>query len=108
MMLDEHQEARFLSRGIREAAHSIEAGDDSARVPLVKNAQRYVALLRDHIEKEDEMLFPMADELLSPEAQDLLLRGIERIEQEEEVAGVPQKFLALAEHLEAEMKGRTE
>ena len=108
MMLDEHQEARFLSRGIREAAHSLQAGDDSARVPLVKNVQRYVALLRDHIEKEDEMLFPMADELLSPEAQDRLLRGIERIELEEGAAGVPQKFLALAEQLEEEMKAVTE
>jgi hemerythrin-like domain-containing protein len=53
------------------------------------------------------MLFPMADELLSPDEQDHLLRGIERIEREEEASGVPQKFLALAEQLEAEMQGMT-
>lgn len=106
MMLDEHQEARFLSRGIREAAQSLESGDERARVALVKNVQRYIALLRDHIEKEDEMLFPMAEELLSPEAQDRLLRGIERIEREEEASGVPQKFRVLAERLEHEMQER--
>ncbi len=105
MMLDEHQEARFLSRGIREAARSLEAGDDTVRVQLVMNAQRYVALLRDHIEKEDEILFPMADELLSPEEQSQLIRGIERIEREEASAGAPERFRALAEKLEEEVKG---
>src|SRR3972149_10388378 len=87
MMLAEHQEARFLTRSMREAARRLEAGDETARVPLVTNAQRYVALLRDHIEKEDEMLFPMADELLTPQAQSQVIRGSERIEREEEAAG---------------------
>jgi len=108
MMLAEHQEARFLTRSMREAARRLEAGDETARVPLVTNAQRYVALLRDHIEKEDEMLFPMADELLTPQAQSQVIRGIERIEREEEAAGAPEKFRALAVKLEEEVKGRTD
>lgn len=105
MMLDEHRQGRLLTKGMREAARRLETGDETARVPLVTNAQRYVALLRDHIEKEDEMLFPMADELLSPQEQSQLIRGIERIEREEEAAGAPEKFRALAVKLEEEVKG---
>lgn len=104
LMLDEHRQARLLTKGMREAARRLESGDDSARGPLVMHARQYVALLRDHIEKEDEMLFPMADELLSPEAQDLLLRGIEQIEREEAAAGTLKKFQALAERLEGEVE----
>lgn len=104
MMLDEHQQGRSLNKGMRDAARRLESGDDTARGPLVSNARQYVALLRDHIEKEDEMLFPMADELLSAEQQGELDRGIERIEREETAAGTPAKFKALAERLEAEAK----
>ena len=106
MMLDEHRQARTLTKGMREAARRLESGNESARGPLVSNARQYVALLRDHIEKEDEMLFPMANELLSPEVQSQLIRGIERIEREEKAAGAPERFRALAEQLEAEIKGR--
>jgi hemerythrin-like domain-containing protein len=104
MMLDEHQAARTLTRGMRDAARRLESGDESARIPLMSNARQYVALLRDHIEKEDEMLFPMADELLSAEQQGDVSRGIERIEREEAAAGMPEKFRQLAENLEAEAK----
>jgi hemerythrin-like domain-containing protein len=105
MMLDEHRQGRSLTKGMREAARRLEAGDETARSPLVTNARQYVALLRDHIEKEDEMLFPMADELLSAEEQSQLIRGIERIEREEASAGAPERFRALAERLEEEVNG---
>ena len=105
MMLDEHRQARLLTKGMREAARRLESGDDSARSPLVTNARQYVALLRDHIAKEDEMLFPMADELLSPEQQERLDVGMQRIEREEMAEGAPAKFHALAERLAAEVEG---
>ena len=107
MMLDEHRQARALTKGMREAARRLESGDESARGRLVSAARQYVALLRDHIEKEDEMLFPMAEELLSAEEQNQVTSGIERIEREEETTGAPQKFRALAERLEYEVKGET-
>jgi hemerythrin-like domain-containing protein len=105
MMLDEHQAARLLTRGMRDAARRLEAGDDTARAAVVTNARRYVALLRDHIVKEDEMLFPMADEMLSAEQQGQVMQGIERIEGEEDAAGAPEKFRVLAGKLEEEVKG---
>lgn len=104
MMLDEHEQGRLFTRGMREAARRFEAGDDTARSPLLTNARRYIALLRDHIVKEDEMLFPMADELLSAEQQSQVVRGFDRIEREETAAGAHDKFHALADKLGQEVQ----
>lgn len=102
MMLDEHEQGRAFTRAIRAAARSLENGDESARGPLVTNARGYVTLLRDHIMKEDELVFPMADDLLTPERQAQVLRGFDRVEQEETGEGAHEKFHALADKLEAE------
>lgn len=102
MMLDEHEQGRAFTRAIRAAARSLEAGDASARGPLVANARGYVALLREHIMKEDELLFPMADDLLTPEREAQVLRGFDRVEHEDAGEGAHAKFHALAHTLEKE------
>jgi hemerythrin-like domain-containing protein len=104
MMLDEHEQARALTRGLRDAARRLQAGDAAARAQVVSNVRRYVALLRDHIAKEDEMLFPMADEVLPPARQESLMEGFERIEREDAGAGAHERFHALAEKLEREAR----
>ena len=100
LMLDEHEQGRRLARGMRDAARQPEGSDDDAdRRSLITNARGYVALLREHIIKEDEMLFPMADELLSAERQDQVRQGFERVERDDMGAGAAEKFQALADKL---------
>lgn len=109
LMLDEHEQGRRLARGMRDAARRLE-GSDAARQPegsdddadrrsLITNARGYVALLREHIIKEDEMLFPMADELLSAERQDQVRQGFEQVERDDMGAGAAEKFQTLADKL---------
>lgn len=102
MMLDEHEQGRVFTRAMRDAARRLKSGDAEARLLVVSNARGYVALLRDHIAKEDEMLFPLADELLSAERQDTVVRGFAQIEREDAGAGALERFHALAERLEQE------
>jgi len=102
MMLDEHEQGRVFNRAMREGARRLEGGDTEARRQVVSNARGYVALLRDHIAKEDEMLFPMADEMLSAQRHDDVLRGFAQIEQEDAGAGAVERFHALADRLEQE------
>jgi hemerythrin-like domain-containing protein len=45
-------------------------------------ARRYVGLLRDHIEKENALLFPLADAVLEARAQAELLREFASVEAE--------------------------
>jgi hemerythrin-like domain-containing protein len=102
VMLHEHEQARALTRGMRSAAKHLEQGDSQARRQVAANALGYVALLHDHIAKEDEVLFPMADQMLSEERHAEVLKGFDRIEQEDLKQGEHDRFLALARRLEEE------
>ena len=100
VMLYEHEQGRKYTRGMREAALKLAAGDASARAEVIRNARGYAALLRQHIEKENNVLFPMADQVIPLAEQDDVFEGFERVEHEETGEGVHEKYLALAEKLE--------
>jgi hemerythrin-like domain-containing protein len=100
VMLSEHDQGRRYTRAMLEAAQRLAAGDESAREAVLQNAAGYAALLREHIAKEDNILFPMANSVIPLAAQDRLADDFERIENEEAGAGVHEKYLALAESLE--------
>lgn len=67
VMLAEHEEGRRLTRAMREAAEHLAAGDATAAAQVSANALGYVALLRDHIAKEDGVLFPMSGQIIPAE-----------------------------------------
>ena len=102
VMLAEHEQGRGFTREMREAAEKWEAGDLSAKNAVTHNALGYVALLRQHIHKEDHVLFPMANQVIPSERHAEIDREFERIEVEETGAGIHEKYLALAEILEKE------
>lgn len=104
MMLDEHEQGRTFTRAMRDGARRLEGGDAEAACQLVSNVRGYVALLRDHIAKEDEMVFPMADEMMSGERHDAVMRGFEQVERDDVGAGAHERFHALAARLEAEAR----
>lgn len=54
------------------------------------------------IAKEDNVLFPMAADVIPPVEQTSLTADFERIEHEETGEGVHEKYLALVEALEKE------
>ena len=62
-MLHEHDLGRGFVKGLSEA---VEKGD---KAEAVKNARGYCELLQEHIFKEDNILYPMADEALKEEIQ---------------------------------------
>ncbi len=106
VMLMEHEQGRAFTRTMRAAAGRLAEGDAVAARQVVASAKGYVALLRDHIGKEDEVLFPMADEILTEARHDEVLRDFARIEREDAMAGAPERFRALAEMLEREALGQ--
>jgi hemerythrin-like domain-containing protein len=90
------------TQALKKAAERMQQGE-SARFELVDNARNYVALLRQHIQKEDTILFPMADQVITLAQQDKVWEDFEHIEHVETGEGVHEKYLALAEALEAEV-----
>ncbi len=98
VMLHEHDVGRSFVRGMAEAAANV-ATDPAATRGIVENGRGYIQLLRAHIDKENTILFPMADNVLSPEDQEQLGREFERFETEETGAGVHEASLELLEEL---------
>jgi len=70
VMLEEHTEGRAL---IQAMAHR-----DPAR--RADAARRYIHLLRDHIDKENGVLLPLAEAVLDSQGQLLLARAFEEVE----------------------------
>lgn len=71
---EDHVKGRELVRKIRENASSVEKVRDYALA--------YASMLRDHIVKEDEGLFPAMHPYLSPEDEKEMLKEFERIDTE--------------------------
>ena len=64
MMLHEHDMGRKFLSGVRENLAKAGEGDATAQSAVRENAARYIELLRNHIWKEDNILFAMARQVL--------------------------------------------
>ena len=76
VMLSEHEEGRELLGDLESAV------TQSNSEMFSWFAAQYARLLTDHIFKEDNILFPMADQMLSGADDATILREFERIEEE--------------------------
>ena len=55
--------------------------DKRSRTELIKHAKAYVDLLGQHVQKEDNILYPMANQILNSEDQEELEKGFEEVEE---------------------------
>ncbi len=81
VMLHEHDEGRIYVRAMKESAEKMTAGDSIATPRFVENARNYATLLTNHIYKENNILFPMADAHLSEDQQTKLQAAFEKAAQ---------------------------
>ena len=68
VMLAEHREGRRLAGVMREALPGIREAEPTAMKSFETAGRDYVALIRDHIGKEDGVLFQVADQIISAPA----------------------------------------
>lgn len=88
---------------MRAAAERLQAGDLDARTELVRSALDSIALLRQHITKEENVLFRMAEQKLQGPDKEALSEAFARVELEETGEGVHERFLALAASIERQV-----
>lgn len=67
VMLAEHDQGRALVGALRDAASGPADWDDDARAGIVDAARDFAAMLRSHIDKEDNVLYVMARNALPPD-----------------------------------------
>jgi len=101
VMLREHEQGRGFLRATGEALPRAGAGDLAAAAAVGDNLAGYVRLLRAHILKENNVLFPMADRLYSDEDQRALSEAFDRTEAEEIGAGAHETYHQLTHELSA-------
>ncbi len=99
VMLYEHDLGRGNVRAVAEALPRAAAGDPAAREAIRSHLTEYIGLLRDHIYKEDHILYPMADQILLPDDQRDLEAAFERVEREEIGEGVHERYHQMAHQL---------
>jgi hemerythrin-like domain-containing protein len=101
VMLMEHEEGRSHVRAMRAAVEGLERGETGGVESLLSHARGYLRLLKEHIQKEDEILFRIADDCIPAAEQTALLKSFEEHETREMGAGVHEKYLKIAEELES-------
>jgi len=103
VMLMEHDQGRDLVMQMSEAARLYGTGNNDAGVRWAATALQYVQLLREHIEKENQILFVMAERMLSGEEQRTLAEAFEKVEIEKMGAGTHERLHGMMDKLLAEL-----
>jgi hemerythrin-like domain-containing protein len=98
VMLSEHEAGRAAVRAIADNLPA--AGrDEAARTAVVDNLAAYSDLLRMHIHKENEVLFPLAGQIFGEDDRRHVASEFARVEKEETGAGVHERYHQMAHEL---------
>jgi len=95
VMKEEHIRGRAFVRAMLDAAQKFAQGDASVAHALARTTLDYVAMLRDHIDKEDNVFFPEADRALPESVQRELKRAYDEFEANVMGAGVHERYHAM-------------
>ena len=99
VMLSEHDDGRALIQSMTQAARDYRAGGRESASHWAGDAKAYSLLLRQHIGKENDILFVIAERMLSAEEQAKLAADFERVEIEKMGAGTHERLHAQMEQL---------
>jgi hemerythrin-like domain-containing protein len=103
-MLHDHDEGRAHIRAVREALGAAKEGDPSARAAVRRETLQFCALLRQHIQKENQVLFVVGDQVMTQADKEELLHEFDCAEHGSLPPGTHEKYTSLAGELR-EMAG---
>ena len=101
VMLAEHEEGRKHVAAMARALRGARKGHRKAMAAFAAGARGYGELLTQHIFKEDNILYPMADNKLSPDQQASLEECFADVEKNGAGEGKHEEFHRLLERLGA-------
>ncbi len=92
ILLGEHSQGRSYVRAMGYGLTQMKKVGGDAGTEYAVNAQKYIALMTQHIQKENNVLFPMLDSLLAKKKQRELVGGFEDLERKKIGEGTHEKF----------------
>ena len=99
VMLMEHEQGREYVKGMVENIELFEHGNEEALHTVHQNMLGYAELLQNHIYKENNILFRMADDIFSEDDQNILLDKFGKIESSAEDGQKMEDFVAAIDKL---------
>ncbi len=94
VMFDEHEQGRALVRQMRQASASHASKAEGSAETWANAAEEYGTLLRSHIFKEENVLFPMAERVLSGSELNHVAEDFERLEVDKMGVGTHERLHA--------------
>jgi hemerythrin-like domain-containing protein len=98
-LLKDHVMGRNYTRDLTKAVKDYKKGEKDAAKEIVHNARHYITLLIQHIDIEDNVLYPIADKRLSPQMHEELLREFDEFELREIGIDKHEAYHAMIERL---------
>jgi len=98
-LVKDHVSGRQYIKSLGDATADYRKSDPSAPARIINNARHYITLLIQHIDIEDNVLYPIADERLSEKKQQELFRDFDRLEAEEIGVGRHEEFHKMIDRL---------
>ena len=83
VMIAEHNTSKVNSDALGQAVAEYKKNDATVIPKIVESSSNYVELMTRHINRENNMLFPLADARLSDDEQGMLALKFDAVEQEE-------------------------
>jgi len=99
VMLHEHTLGRKLIAEMRASADASAAGDSAAGMRWARAARQYADLLNKHISKENDILFVMAERILTDGEQQEMAAAFDKMETEKMGAGTHERLHASMDEL---------
>lgn len=98
-MLHDHDQGRSHVHGMEQALAALAQGDPSAGRVLALEASRFCELLRQHIQKENQVLFVVGDQAMSEADKEFLLERFVSAERDLLPHGAAARYTSMAEEL---------
>lgn len=99
VMLEEHRQGRFHVRSMAEGLAAAETGEAAAVDAFLQHGFAFLQLLRDHIGKEDLVLFQIADEIVQGETLSQLTSSYRDVERDPDYEQTYQRCRGIADRM---------
>lgn len=99
VMLHDHVEGRNFVKGMAEKISLYKQGETTALKAIYSNMLGYADLLKNHIGKENNVLFRMADNAFTPAEQQSLLLDFTKVENDRESGQCKNDYVLMIDNL---------
>jgi hemerythrin-like domain-containing protein len=99
VMLNDHAEGRNFVKGMAENISRFQHGDQASLQSIYSNMRGYADLLKNHIAKENNVLFPMADNAFNLSEKEALMLDFSTVENGQQTGRTIEDYIILINNL---------